>query len=583
MRKRQLAARMAAALSLAGMMSLAACAGVPTSGPIVHVTQSVSQQSVSGVQVAPAPPQPGAGPDAILGGFLSAMLTYAAGYPVAREYLTPQASEAWDPESGAVVYDGDGYKPQTTAASALLRAPLVGALDASGHYTASRGVAYSHDFGLVKVNGQWRISRPPSGLLISQRAFLRYYQQVSLYFIVAGGGWLAPDLVYLPTGDDGPQAALAALLQGPVSPLSSVVGSALPRGVATRAMLTIGPDGVAEVDLGSSAAALTATQLNQAVAQVAWTLTQFTPIAAVRLSAGGVPLMPAHAASDGSVTRATEAGFAPLASSGESTLYVVRKGRLVSVNADGELRPMQGAFGQQWADTARQFSLGPGLVAVVNNDRTKLYVGAIGSTKVVKALSALSLGRPQVVRAGAVWVDGVDAAGRPMFYRIDKTGEVKTVAVPAALAGSSLVAYRISPDGTRMAVVTSRAGVLQLGILIIRGGSNPTLGPWQEIGLTIGGLALTNVGDVAWAAESTLLVLASQSGDTHWAVYSASLDGAQVAQLSGADMAPDRLAAAPAASGISAAVLSSSLQLWQLRGASHWTLLTTGATDLAFG
>lgn len=95
-------------------------------------------------------------------GFLHAMATYQPGYSVARQFLTPEASGEWNPDTGVEVYSG-GYPPQVSDSGVVLTAPLIGTVDTRGSFTPAT-TQYHHDFGLVRdAEGQWRISRPPRG------------------------------------------------------------------------------------------------------------------------------------------------------------------------------------------------------------------------------------------------------------------------------------------------------------------------------------------------------------------------------------------------------------------------------------
>lgn len=83
---------MALALLLAALVG---CADLPTSGPVEQVDVVLEQPSVD---IAPEPPVEGMTPEQLVDGFLLAMADSEADYAVARQYLTPEADDAWRPD-----------------------------------------------------------------------------------------------------------------------------------------------------------------------------------------------------------------------------------------------------------------------------------------------------------------------------------------------------------------------------------------------------------------------------------------------------------------------------------------------------
>ena len=99
---------------------LTGCVSVPTSGPVERHSPA-AQQANPGVEIAPVPPAQGATPGLIVEGFLHAMATYQAGYSVARQFLTADASEQWQPESGDEIYAASSA-PQVSDSGVVLTA-----------------------------------------------------------------------------------------------------------------------------------------------------------------------------------------------------------------------------------------------------------------------------------------------------------------------------------------------------------------------------------------------------------------------------------------------------------------------------
>lgn len=155
------------------------CTDIQTAGPVQEVPLGPEQL---GVQIAPEPPQPGVSPVRLVEGFVQAMADSEADYAVAREYLTSQASKEWVPQDGGVVYKGvvgeDGD-------AVFVTGTRTGVLDERGRFTAVSDELV-HDFGVVMVDGEWRISAPPAGLLVSDYIFERYWSHATVYFMASG-------------------------------------------------------------------------------------------------------------------------------------------------------------------------------------------------------------------------------------------------------------------------------------------------------------------------------------------------------------------------------------------------------------
>ena len=147
------------AAPLALVLALTGCATVPTSGPVDYHTPQAPNVN-PGVHVDPLPPASGASQLLVVEGFLHAMGVYQPNYNVARQYLTPSASEAWRPETGVEIY-AETDQPVESDQGVALSYVQVGTVDAAGVYS-SDNTNKRYIFELVKDSaGQWRIANPP--------------------------------------------------------------------------------------------------------------------------------------------------------------------------------------------------------------------------------------------------------------------------------------------------------------------------------------------------------------------------------------------------------------------------------------
>ncbi len=118
-----------------------------------------------------------------------------------------------------------------------------------------------HDFRVTTdANGEWRISNPPKGLLISQYLFSQFYQQVTIYFYDPSYTTLVPDPIYLPHGNQGATTLIQALLRGGPSQWLGPGGavSAIPpqTRLSVNAAPPVSADQVVEVSLSEQISGL---------------------------------------------------------------------------------------------------------------------------------------------------------------------------------------------------------------------------------------------------------------------------------------------------------------------------------------
>ena len=97
-------------------------------------------------------------------------------------------------------------------------------------------------FTMVRQAGQWRISRPPPGVLLATVDAQRSLELESVYYLNSSGTALVPDQI-LRAAPEQPGTAttlMRALLSGPPAPLSSAVTTALPAGTRLLGNVPVG-------------------------------------------------------------------------------------------------------------------------------------------------------------------------------------------------------------------------------------------------------------------------------------------------------------------------------------------------------
>ena len=508
---------------IALIAALAGCVSVPTEGPVEKVEgQQPACQNCVNVEV--APPAPGDDPLQIVEGYLRATSNYQAGYSIARQYLTRGASEKWSPESGVTIYTGS---PVAEGASVKLTGRLVGSLDDDRTYR-SRDRDLTFDFGLVQENGEWRIDTPPGGLMVAEFVFRSFYRAYQLYF-VSNDSVLVPDTIYLPTLPNPANVASAlmkALLNGPSSWLDLVADSAIPPETTLGVESVTITDGIAEVALSDPVLAVPEARRSLLAAQIVYTLKQAVGVKAVRITVNQeryrVP-----GSDDTTLAVGVEdidPSLEPVPLGTGDPLYAVTTDNEVqlvnSASANPERQPLPEPLGAGQIDVdSLAVSFANTDVAVVTDGRTRLRRATTATGSEDRQLALRDLGgrftdllRPQFTRYGEVWAIGrVKGRQQIWVFTDDDTGYA--VDAPLLAKGGEVTAFKISPDGTRMALVRNTARGSELGLTRVIRADRITVDGWRPIDLTQEDTTPVAqiINDVAWLDASELLLIGAPS------------------------------------------------------------------------
>ncbi|SDC05190.1 Sporulation and spore germination [Geodermatophilus telluris] len=550
---------------LGALALLAGCSTVPTSSAPVQITEAPARPAGE-VGIEPAEPPPGGTPEEIVRGFVDAAASTVTGYPVARRHLAPEAADSWSGE-GAITLVGPDYATVTTdAGGVVMTGDLVGTVDSRGVFTGSAGEAYTREFTLVEVDGEWRITNPPDGLLMLVPDFERLYDERAAYFLDPTEQRVVPDPRYLLTGDAQPTALVQRLVEGPSPALAAGVGNPLQDRTLTRAATVSGS--TVSVDL-AGLTDLGAAELAQLCAQLVWTLDQVDGVTSVEVSSNGEPLT---AQGIPAVQRTDDwAAFDPEAAPADADGHYLDAGRLMT--DDGQPAPGpagEGAYGL----TAAAVSADPRTSALtemvgtsVSEGTATLLAGAYGG-ELAPQLTASRFSTPTV------------AATRPEFWvvrdettvvRLPAGGSPQPVNAPTLPAQGRATALQLSPDGVRAAVVVSRGagGSTLLVGTVVRSDE----GPVALRDLRPVAPRLTSVVDVAWPTADRLMVLAGD-GEEGAVPYVVGVDGWGLTEVatSGLPSPPTAVAAAPG----QLPLVSAGGWVWQLSGGT-WVTLIRGA------
>jgi hypothetical protein len=514
-------------LALAG---LTGCVQVPTAGPIQKVEgQSETCQNCINVEV--APPARGDDPRQVVEGYLRASSNYQPNYATARQFLTTAAAETWRPEEGVSIYSGS---PVAEDNRVRLVGQLVGEIGVDRTYTA-RDAALDWDFGLVQENGEWRINRPPKGLLVAEFSFGRFFSGYSIYY-VGNGTSMVPERIYLPAlrnPENIASALMTALLDGASAWLQPAVYSALPMETSLSVDSVTITNGIAEVPLNDIVLDLPDPTRSLMAAQIVYTLRQVSGVKGVLITVDQQKFRVPESDPSSLVISvdaiSREIDPVPFVS---DQLYAVRDGRVHQVTTPNEtagLQELPGPVGRagRFRVDSLAVSVNGSDLAVVTDGRTVLRRAATGSGDSTTLESGLTeLLRPQFTRYGEIWAIGRQG-GRQRFW-LSSPGRDSTVEAPV-LQGGEITAFRISPDGTRMALVRRTATGSELGLARIIRGDKVTVDAWRRIDVTQSqSTQVQRIADLAWLDANDLLLLGAPTEDASLVAVRVAADASQI-------------------------------------------------------
>jgi len=162
----------AVAIATASALLLSACAGLPTSGPVNPGLPLDDDTRPPDISFVADPPQPGATPQEIVAGFIRAGSGTRGEWATAREYLTAEAREVWDPSANVTIDDFSQREyVEVGEDTIVLNATAQATVDEVGAYDDLGGDALELRFRLAQEDGQWRISEAPNGIVLDDARF----------------------------------------------------------------------------------------------------------------------------------------------------------------------------------------------------------------------------------------------------------------------------------------------------------------------------------------------------------------------------------------------------------------------------
>lgn len=242
---------------------LTACTSLPTdSDPVALRTLD------SGMHAADMSPTPSLQPDLLAREFYTANAVPTQRYNYARAYLTPEASESWNPAGDIAVLDRiDVSFLEARQAQRLYKivGTIVGQVRANGVFDVTHE-PYETVLTLEQVDGEWRIAQLPDDIVVDRSSFRTQYQPCSLYYFDRDAARLVADRRWIFDYGDRKESELASLvLQGP----NEVLAPALDFDLPADAHFVGISDGIYRF---TGLTSLNSVHTNRLAAQIVWTL-----------------------------------------------------------------------------------------------------------------------------------------------------------------------------------------------------------------------------------------------------------------------------------------------------------------------
>lgn len=539
----------------------AGCSGIATSGPVEEITLPADQP---GIDIAPQPAQADDTPSRIVEGFLLASANPNSDYAVARTYLTPETAALWRPDSSLTVYLGEVVENENDFS---LAGKIVGRVDPQGRYVAT-DEELIHDFGLVEVDGQWRINNPPSGILLTRYLFERYYSPLTLYFMAPSDDYLIPDFRIVSEERRTPEEVVKRLFQGPSPELVPLVVDAFPDGLRLgHAGATISESGVITVDFAGLSFAMESMQRKRLGVQLLWSLAGLPRVTGLRITNEGRDFQLPGQDSDGVLSLAGQHSYQVLSGAPAGDLFAIKDSVIGRVTDSDQFIDL-GLPGITGSEVA--VSLDQRYMSIINEERTSLKVGQLESGFIEVPIDLTGIRETQWA-LGNVFGLGEDSRGRTLMFRVSPTGEYSLV--PVDLPSGRMISFSLNQAGGWAAMLRLDGEKIQLGLMSMA--HDGSLSGWRQVPVVAdNGISADELRDVRWNSESTLVVLGQVDGMQ--TIFNLRADGAEIEELGGREEYIASVTALPRPGGGLITIRSRSGTLWRYSSPGRW--ISTGLT-----
>ena len=446
---------------------VAGCASIPQSSQVGESDPQADINRDIAYTFNPAGPATDATPTSIINGFILAATGIQGDFSTAREFLTDSAAEQWDPSAQTTIYTGRPIVDASGGDQYTVELATVGSLDDVGVLeVADEGATQDSNFRLVQSDGQWRIDELPDGINLDAAQFRALFNTQTLYFYDPTYAYAVPDVRWMLNTPDQPSTIVNALLDGPAAYLEGAVVTAFPNEAELFRDTVPVSNAIAQVDFTDETLRDTS-QLGQyrMYQQLELTLQRYPGISEVTMTRERAMLdfddpPEGFVPADTTVTTGnTQVGIDP--ETNQLVSYEANSiGTLPGFPNVANLEPIDPTINRE-RDTA----------TFLNSDRDTLYV-ANNTTQAFEIATGTDLIAPTMDVHD--WVFTVTDGSTIIATNTNRNDQVLEIMHPWAGRNDDITALRISPEGTRAAVVVRpEEGPAQLYIAgVIRDGDS---------------------------------------------------------------------------------------------------------------
>lgn len=447
-------------------LTLAACATVPDSGPVREGLPNLAQVE-RGAYLNPQGPIAGADQETIVRGFVRAASSHANGYEIARKFLAPTYAELWDPGLAVFINDGPQQYQSTESGLAVLTLHVSATVDSGGTMTpANADLGTDVQFELTKVNGEWRISSAPNGIILDRSTFSAVWTTRQLYFL-SPDQRLVPEIRWFLRNSTMPTQIVYGLLHGPSALMTGATRSAFPNGttLSTRDVAIV--DNTAVIDFSTEMLDADDGDMAAITRQLEMSLQGLAGVTRFQIAVHGTVL----AGGDTAISEETPAGE-------HQSIALMKDGEFGLATA-GSLTPMNGLSEQIVELQPEGVTMSPDLSsAAVLND------GGVDLVTKERSIGLDIRGEqiaPSIDALGYIWTY---SAAQPSIIRASTPDVHWTELAVPWLADVDVVAMRLSTGGNRLAtLVQDETGTKFLVVGVIRDSKGLPIGFTEEVSL----------------------------------------------------------------------------------------------------
>ncbi|WP_213814304.1 LpqB family beta-propeller domain-containing protein [Glaciihabitans sp. dw_435] len=484
-----------AALALITAVILAGCVGIPSSGQ-VNGGGVITEIDDFPFAVLPSGPQQDATQQEILTDFMQAATSPEGNYEIAKQFLTADAAEKWNPNAHLLIREGSATLVSRGDAVVDYSVSTRAQVDSFGQYTELRTAGSTRlSFRFVKVAGQWRISELAPGTVLSRDNFNAVFASHALYFFDPSYRYLIPDVRWFPARSSIATRIVSALLGGQASWLQGGgTLTAFPQGTELATVPVDVRSGLATVDLSKEAGAASAVERARMQQQLLASLGTVS-VSTLTMTVRGAPLTVANPGlSNAAVT--PDVDSAPLVRKDDKFGFATVDG----IDSVSKLSSQIVAVG------ARAVTMARGQTTAAVLGAAGVYIVKVDMVDPKLLDPRKDLIAPSLDVSGYVW--SVPADNPAAIHATGADGVVHEITSGLPAAGK-IVSLDVSSDGARLlAYLQTDAGPrLQVAAILRRDGVPTALGA-TSVDLPVS--AETPV-DATWVDDRTVATLSTSA------------------------------------------------------------------------